>query len=58
MQLNGIEKYKVNKVWCCYFDEGSLQVIDVKDLKFTTGPLRLLYIYESRCLKVYSHTVR
>ena len=20
---------------CCYFDEGSLQVIDVKDLKFT-----------------------
>ena len=27
----------------CCFDHGSLQVIiDVKDLKFTTGPLRLI----------------
>ena len=24
-------------VHCCYFDEGDLQVIDVKNLKITTG---------------------
>ena len=29
----------------CYFDKGSLQVIDVKDLNFTTCPLRLIYIF-------------
>ena len=33
----------------CY-SEGSLLVIDVKDLKFTA--CRLTYIYEGRCLKV------
>ena len=29
---------------------------DMKDLKFTTFPLRLIYIYKGRCLKVLSHT--
>ena len=32
-----------SRVWCCYF-EGSLQVIDVKDLKFTACQL-LLYTF-------------
>ena len=35
--------------------EGSLQVIDVKDIKFTACQLIYIYIYiiyESRCLKV------
>ena len=62
MQKYGIEKEKVkNKVRCCCFDEGSLQVIGAKDLKFTIDPLRLIYIiYESRCLKglVTYNTVR
>ena len=28
----------IDKVHCCYFDGGNLQVIDVKDLKIATGP--------------------
>ena len=49
------DKVKVDKVCCCYFDEGNLQSVrpvDVKGLKITTGPLRLIHIYESRRLKV------
>ena len=53
MEKNQVE----NKVRCYYFDEGSLQVIDVKGLKIKTDPMRLTYIYESRGLKVYLHTV-
>ena len=48
-----IEKDKdKNEVWCCYYDKVSLQVIDVKDLKFATCPLKLIYVYKDRCLKV------
>ena len=49
-----MEKDKVkNEVMCFYFDKGRLQVIDdVKDLKFETCPLRLIYTYKYRCLKV------
>ena len=48
-----IEKDQVkNEVVCCYFDEESLQVIDVKDLEFAICPLRLIYIYKDRCFKV------
>ena len=40
------KNYCVGEVRCFYFDERSLQVRDVKDLKITTGPLRLiLYIH-------------
>ena len=31
-----------------YSDERNVRVIDVKDLKITKGPLRLIYIDESR----------
>ena len=27
---------------CCYFDEGNILVLDVKDLKITTGPPQTL----------------
>ena len=48
-----MEKDKAeNEVMCCYFDKGSLQVIDVKDLEFATCPLRLIYIYKDKCLKL------
>ena len=65
-RLGGIigSKYKTSSWHLEYFDEGSLQVIDVKDLKFTiynlkftTCPLRLIYISESKYFKVLSHTV-
>ena len=46
MQSYRIEKDEVqNKARCCYFDEGSLQVIGVRDLKIPMGPLRMIYIY-------------
>ena len=47
-----VKKLTIDKVRCCYFDEGSLQVIDVKDLKITTDPERLAYIHEGRHMKV------
>ena len=34
-----LNNLSTDKVRCsCYFDEGNLQVVDVKDLKITTGP--------------------
>ena len=27
----------IHKVHCCYFDEGNLQIIDVKNLKIARG---------------------
>ena len=49
---DNVKKLRIDKVRCCYFDEVNLQDVDVKDLKITTGPLRLIYIYESRRWKV------
>ena len=42
-----------NKVRCCYFDEGNLQAIDVKDLRIITGPLRLINIYQVLCKQAF-----
>ena len=33
--VRNILDLSINKVHCCYFDEGNLQVLDVKDLKIT-----------------------
>ena len=48
-----IEKYNIkNEIRCFYLDE-NIKVILMKDLKFITCTLRLIYmLYESRCLKV------
>ena len=55
LKKSSIEKDKVkNEVVCCYFDiiKGNLQVRDdVKDLRFATCPLRMIYIYNARVFK-------
>ena len=38
VKLRNIADLSIDKVRCCYFDEGNPQVIDVKeDLKIITG---------------------
>ena len=40
-KIKDIDVLSTDKVYCCYFDEGNLQVIDVKeDLKLTTQVTR------------------
>ena len=38
IKLRNIACRSIDKVHFCYFNQGNLQVIDVKDLKITTGP--------------------
>ena len=39
--MNVVADLSMDEVFCCYFDEGNLQVMDdVKYLKITTGPVR------------------
>ena len=43
MSLADLELYKV---YCCYFNGGNLQVLDMEeDLKITIGHYKLIYIF-------------
>ena len=48
IKLRNATDLSIDEVHCCYFVDGNLPVIDVKDLKITTCPQRLINIYESR----------
>ena len=37
IKLRNLADSSIDEVHCCYFDEGNLKAIDVKDFK-TTGP--------------------
>ena len=43
VKIRDVTSYSIDKVHCCYFVERNLPVVDVKDLRITTG-LQRLYI--------------
>ena len=47
-KIKNVADLSMDKVHCCYFDEGNLQVMDVKEHLNNTSIETDIYIYESR----------
>ena len=45
IKLRNIADLSIDKVHCCFFDQGNLQVLDVEDIKITTGSKKLIPVY-------------